>query len=446
MGAMLYYVFGQAHRRAVVGLYAFDTGGASAVPRTEQEVADYLVRRMGNLPLLYQKLAPTPLNLDNPVWVDDPAASARSRVSTRTVTGAGSWADVVETFVGLASEPEACAVPFEVIVLEGVAAEPQLPPGAVVVVLRTDHAAMDGSARATLERTLFTSEPADWRRQAAPTPYRPGSAPSGARILASAIRGLPARALTFGSLLARARSLPPQGEDAAAPAATAPAAVPGGTAQANEFFTVPLRQVARARAVVKGATVNDVVLAAVATALRANQGLVGPAPEAPIRCFIPVALEGQADRLGGNKFTQGIVPLWTSVPEVRERLRATRDSTAAIKAGAATGRQTLVEQAFLAFLAPVSAWIHLRQNRGAANATVTNVYRGPRPLYFGDARAVRTHLAMRAAMENPLVVQVTNLEDQLMFSLTAAPPLVPRPELFRQQVRDAFAELAALAG
>lgn len=451
VGAALYHLLGEAHRRAVVAAYVFDTRDTNCVPSTEDELADYLLRRMGDHPLVHRALVPTPLNLDNPVLVDTPDTPPRARVSTRKVGGTGSWADTLNTLVAVASETTACAVPFEVIVLDGVDAQPELPPGVLVVVLRTDHAVMDGTARAALERRFFTSEAADWRAQPPAAPYVPGRTPSAGRVLLSAALSLPGRVRTTARLAGQARRIAKDQPARRANdlAGTSPRTAIDNTgdtdARVYEFFTVPLATIRAARTAVDGATVNDVVLAAIATALRGYLTENDELPAQPLRCFIPIAVPSARGRTGGNSITRGLIPLWTTVADTRERLRSTSEATAAVKKEVAAGPQVLAEQAVLTLFAPAAA---LRRRRGAgehgANVAVTNVSRGPKPLYLDDARAVRTHVVSVLNAGAPLAHQVTNLEDTLMVSLSGGASALLHPRRYRELLEGAFAELAAL--
>ncbi|AEF41173.1 wax ester/triacylglycerol synthase domain-containing protein [Hoyosella subflava] len=448
VGAMLYYLFEEPHRRAVVAMYAFDTRSARAVPATVDELTDYVMTQIGDQPLLYRRLVPTPLNLDNPVWVADAAKPGRGRVSARTVRGAGTWDDTVATLAAIASEPDACEVPLEVILLDGVNAHPQLPEGAVVVALRTDHAAMDGTARAALERQLFTPEPARWQTQP-PVAYTDETGiPSRLLIFLTALMLMLARIVAFVRLAGEARRIGKETEKAP-PDTWVSSALDTGPDEpnrVNEFFTVSLTTVKKARAAVPGATVNDVVTAAVATAVRYYLEEIGELPEEPLRCFIPIAVPAASGRTEGNHITRGTVPLWTSIDDDAERLRCTHDSIAAVKARVASGPQIATERAALTLFAPLAARGHRRdtvEGRGA-NTVVTNVFRGPQPLYLGDARCVRTHIVSALNKGAPLSHQVTNLEGELMVSLSGGAGALRHPQRYRELLERAFSDLAGL--
>lgn len=448
VGAMLYYLFEEPHRRAVVAMYAFDAQSSNAVPATLEELSTYVLARIGDQPLLHRRLVPTPLNLDNPVWVADTEKPGAARVSARTVRGAGTWEDTLATLAGIAAEPDACAVPLEVILLEGVRAHPQLPEGAIVVALRTDHAAMDGTARAAIERQLFTAEPASWPRQAPMVKPADTAVPSGLLIFLTALMLLFARIVTFVQLAGEARRIGKETEKVPAETWVVSAidTDPDEPARVNEFFTVPLATIKRARAAVPGATVNDVVVAAVATALRHYLEEIGELPDEPLRCFVPIAVPAASGRTEGNHITRGTVPLWTCIEDDAERLRRTHDSIAEVKARIAGGPQIAVEQAALTLFAPLAARGHRRDTVEGrrANAVVTNVFRGTDPLYLGDARCVRTHIVSALNKGAPLSHQVTNLEGQLMVSLSGGAGALREPQRYRELLEKAFSDMAEL--
>ncbi|WP_278315193.1 WS/DGAT domain-containing protein [Lolliginicoccus levis] len=461
IGALFFYLFGESFRRAVVAAYAFDARAAATAPSTRDELADYVMKRIGDEPLMHQRLAPTPLKLDNPAWVADESKAGKLRVTARTVQGTGTWADTVATLEAIAGESDAGEVPLEVILLEGVNAAPELPHSATVIVLRTDHAALDGTARAAIERKLFSAEPEDWRAQAPVEPYRAGRSLLPQSILLSALIGLAPRLRTTVQLVREANRIavsspaseepvPPTGPADQAEAPEQPpvrSAIdtdPDEAERVHEFLIVPLATISAARKTVAGATVNDVVVAAVTTALRGYLADTNELPDEPLQCFIPIAVPSASGRTAGNNITRGTIPLWTTVGDPAECLRLTHRTTTAVKNSAATGRQFLHEKAALTLLAPLAARLHRKDTEEgrSANVAITNTFRGKQPLYLGDARAVRTQIVSLLNKGAPLTHQVTNLNDELMVSISAGASSLRDPGRYRQHLHDAFIELA----
>ncbi|WP_187774158.1 WS/DGAT domain-containing protein [Lolliginicoccus suaedae] len=460
IGALFYYLFGEPFRRAVVAAYAFDSRAATYAPATLDELGDYVMNRIGDEPLMHQRLAPTPLKLDNPAWVADGTKPGRRRITSRTVRGTGTWADMIATLEAIAAEPDAGEVPLEVILIEGVEAAPELPPGATVIVLRTDHAAMDGTARAAIERKLFSPQPQDWRQQAPIAPYQARRSVLPQGILLTALVGLVPRLRTTVQLFRQANRIvdplldgegPPPPTDPGESAEPEPLPVrssidtdPDESSRVHEFLTVPLDSIAAARKTVPGATVNDVVVAAVTLAVRAYLAETDELPDEPLQCFIPIAVPSAAGRTAGNNITRGTIPLWTTAGDPTECLRLTHRTTTTVKNSAATGRQFLHEQAALTLLAPLAARLHRKdtEERRSANVAITNTFRGKQPLYLGDAPAVRTQIVSLLNKGAPLTHQVTNLNDELMVSISGGASALRDPQRYRQHIEAAFLELA----
>ena len=81
-----------------------------------------------------------------------------------------------------------------------------------------------------------------------------------------------------------------------------------------------------------GATVNDVVMAACAGALRNYLDDRVELPDDPLIGMVPVSIRGADDGVGGNKVSAMLAALPTQLEDPVERLAVTRQATMIAKA------------------------------------------------------------------------------------------------------------------
>lgn len=144
----------------------------------------------------------------------------------------------------------------------------------------------------------------------------------------------------------------------------------------------PLHQVARGR----GATVNDVVLAALAGALRGHLAAAGTAVDGLcLRALVPVNLEAPAEGRLGNRFGLVFVELPVGLATPGERLAALHRRMDELKAAP----DAAVTYAVLSALGHLPAAAEVAINRffaSKASMSVTNVPGPPAPLALAGSR------------------------------------------------------------
>jgi WS/DGAT/MGAT family acyltransferase len=147
---------------------------------------------------------------------------------------------------------------------------------------------------------------------------------------------------------------------------------------------------------VPGVTLNDVVLAVVAGALRDWMDARGEHPDKPLTAGVPVGTDvaGGPLRLGGNRVSNLFTCLHTDIDDPLERLQAIARTTRAAKdVQAALGREMLADWSQFAPPGPLSAFMRAYSRRRGAdrhpapfNVVVSNVPGPTQPISFGGAR------------------------------------------------------------
>ena len=196
-----------------------------------------------------------------------------------------------------------------------------------------------------------------------------------------------------------------------------------------------------------GGSVNDVLLAACAGALRRYLLELNELPHKSLVASIPVALARDADQAGGNAISFANVRLGTDVEDVRERFDLVRRSSAA-------GREYLRQMsgtALIDYTVLISSPQMLTRLPGIGsrvppiyNVIVSNVP-GPRgKLYFLGAEMEAYYPISALAHGQALNITVMSYAGGLYFGITACPDRVPSVQRLAVYLGEALDELEAV--
>jgi diacylglycerol O-acyltransferase / wax synthase len=206
-----------------------------------------------------------------------------------------------------------------------------------------------------------------------------------------------------------------------------------------------------------GGTINDVVLAMCAGALRLYLGWRGDGGDAPLVAFVPVSLR-QPEHTGrtGNVVSAMLVPLATEVDDPRARYDLIVATTRAAKRREAQLRTGELLSEWLSLLGPVVGRGLGRLGSGAMRAAATG--QGQLPVNVIISNIPGPPIAMYAAglpmtavfpmgpiVDGvPLNITVLSYHDALHVGLVACPRAVPGVDRFTQYLPEAIDELLAM--
>ena len=368
-------------------------------PLDREQLLKSIEKHLHLLPPVRRRLVRVPFGFHHPVWIEDPDFDLSFHLRRVGVPAPGGPRELDEVVSEIASHPLDRSRPlWELWLVEGLAG------GRRAYVLKLHHAAADGVATAALISHSATRDAlAD---PPPPTlPWRPEPVPSAGRLLADAFRDHLRQVARLPGLVARSV----RGVRAARRRAReAPVRLPGMWSGPRLRFSralrprriyastsLPLDAVRRAKDA-HGATVNDVVLALCAGAVRRTLAAAGELPAEPLCASIPVAADasGAPLRLAGNRVAYLMTALRTDLSDPAERLRATRAVTLEAKLQLELlGREAMAE--WMDYLPPLPyTWMRRLEgrlrladaHRPASNLVVSNVP-GPRdPLYWSGSR------------------------------------------------------------
>jgi diacylglycerol O-acyltransferase / wax synthase len=206
--------------------------------------------------------------------------------------------------------------------------------------------------------------------------------------------------------------------------------------------TLPLPGV-KALARAHDATVNEIVLALCAGALRSWLAAHDQIPEQPLVASVPVALKRGDDAVAGNAVGNAAVSLATHLADPAARLQAIR--------GASRHAKALVRElstpaanalAVISGLPFVVAKILGQQDRmPPINVVISNVPGPARPLYVNGAQLLAEYPLSVLLPNQALNITVISYAEELHFGLLACPDNVPQLDELALALGSAFDEL-----
>lgn len=428
-----------------------DDRGAIDIDRLRQHVT----RRLHRVPRLRQRVMEVPMSAGRPVWVDDDRFDIDYHVRLTALPRPGGRDELLALMSRVQEIPLDRSRPlWEMWFVDG------LDHDRVGLIIKCHHALGDGIANVDLALALVDLEEHPPPDDDLPD-WRPRPAPSAGALFADAIATQMTRPARLGYSAARA-ALDPRpairaGTDVAATArdllvrrTPAPWNVSIGAHRRWVSATVPLEQV---RSVRSGhdATLNDVVLAACAGALRtflaAHDDPDGrlAADGAPLRAMVPVSVreEDEHGKTLGNRISLILVELPVSLADPVDRLVDVHEQTSRLKGSSMVdGAQTILE---LADGIPPLAGVltNVVSRRIPMNLVVTNVPGPPIPLWMQGARMVEAYPYVEVIDNEGLTIAVVSYDDQLFFGITADREAMPDVEDLATAIVDEFAALAS---
>lgn len=196
-----------------------------------------------------------------------------------------------------------------------------------------------------------------------------------------------------------------------------------------------------------GGTVNDVVLAACAGALRTLLLERGEEPPHGFRVMVPVNVRTAGEHLAlGNRITSLFVELPVDIADPRERYAAVRAGAGALKSGSAgKGGSAVMDAVSLA--PPVLHAVAARAlfSPRLFNVTITNVPGPPRPLYALGAQLREILPLVPLFADHTLGIAIVSYAGTLVFGLNADAHAVSDLDVMVAGLEAALAELRELA-
>jgi WS/DGAT/MGAT family acyltransferase len=424
-------------------------------PPTHDELLETVAARLHLVPRYRQRLAPVPLGQGRPRWVDDPHLNLHYHVRASALPPPGSE-DELRALAGrvFSQQLDRDKPLWELWLVHGVEG------GRFAIISKTHHALVDGIAGVDILTVLFDLEPDPDERPAEDGGFVPRPLPSSAQLLGEALlerAASPARAA--GSALDVARS-PRRIAGAAVGAVGGLASMaasglrPGSATPYNQaigphrrfaWVRCSLDEVKRVKDAL-GTTVNDVMLATVAGALRRHMQRRGVSSDGlELKAMVPISVRSEGSS-GGNEVTAVMARLPVAEPDARRRLQAVQSEMDGLKEGGqAVGAQALTELSGFGAPTVMSQAARLAAQQRIFNLVITNVPGPQVPIYVLGRQLEDVFPLVPLTHNQALGVAIMSYNGSINFGLNADYDAIPDLDDLADDIRASLDELSAAA-
>jgi diacylglycerol O-acyltransferase / wax synthase len=390
-----------------------------------------------------------------PVWIEDDDVDLEYHVRHAALPWPGGERELGELVGRLQSTPlDLSRPPWECTIIEGLDGD------RFALFIKMHHSLIDGvSGMKLLQRAMSTDRkkslrmPPFWSVGSgrAARPERAAHAPTFANAAAAAVQALSYQAQTvpqviaaFGKMLKR---LGDPDEGMVVPF-DSPHSVLNGRVREKRRFATQQFAMARLRTLAAAAdcTLNDVVLAVCAGALRRFLKERDSLPARSLTAGIPVSVRPKDDEASGNAITFIVATLGTDIDDPAQRLEAIRASVRHAKDHVRSlPRQAMLQYTML-LMAPTLITMLTGiggRTRPMFNVTISNVPGPDKPLFFRGAELLATYPASIVTQGQALNITCQSYADSMNFGFTGCHAALPSMQRLAVYAADALAELEA---
>ncbi len=435
---------------------------------TFQKVFEHIQARLHLLPPFRRRLVTTPLGLDQPYWIEDPAFELENHVRRRGLPGRGGHRELRDLVCDVMSIPLDRSRPlWEIYVIEG------FKDGRVGLITKIHHACIDGVSGAEMLSVLLDLE-AEPKPIAPPdTPWQPDKEPSmlqlswmttkktlvrpkeGVRLIRESFPLLvtAGKALLDARKKAKEHSKTAHDEGAKDKGALGTPRTRFNTnitgRRSYAYGTLALDDIKFVKNAF-GCTVNDVVLNISAEALRRYLLDKGELPDASLYAGVPVSVRTEELKgAGGNQVTMVRTNLHTDMEDTVERLAAINQRMQQVKkAQQAVPANLLLDWVALPAPALMARAARLYENFAIQdyynppfNVVISNVPGPQVNLYFAGALVTENHPVSIPYHGLAFNITVMSYRNQIDYGLTAHRDTLPDIGYFAELMEEALEEL-----
>jgi WS/DGAT/MGAT family acyltransferase len=389
-----------------------------------------------------------------PAWIEDDDIDLEYHVRHSALPWPGGERELGELVGRLQSTPlDLSRPPWECTIIEG------LDGNRFALFVKMHHSLIDGvSGMKMLQRAMSPDRarslrmPPFWAsgavaarpKRPAPTPTLAGAAAAAIDALQSQARSLPQLAAAFGKIL---RRIGDRGEGLAVPFDSPLSMLNGRVREKRRFATqtFPMERL-RALATAAHGTLNDVVLAICAGALRRFLLERDALPPKSLTAGIPVSVRPRDDEGHGNAISFIVATLATDVADPAARFRAIRDSVSHAKAHVQGLPRAAMMQYTVLLMAPTIVTLLTGiggRTRPMFNVTISNVPGPDKPLYFRGAELLAIYPASIVTHGQALNITCQSYAGSMDFGFTGCHSTVPSLQKLAVYAAQALEELEA---
>lgn len=457
----------------IAGLAILDPSDTPNGALTLEDLLDLVRRRLPRIEQFRWRLAEVPLGLDHPYWTEDPDFDLEFHVREIALPAPGDDEQLGEQLARLHQRPLDRRRPlWEMYLVQGLAG------GRTAMYAKIHHALIDGVSAAQIVAALLDLEPDppvegggdgadEWRPGPPPGQWSmlAGAATRAAvhplRTAGALLRAVPhldalpivGRLPGIGLVAGTGRTAARTGEVPPPPDLSVPRTPFNGPVTAHRrvaFGSLPLEEIKAVRRTL-GISVNDVIMALCASALRRWLIDHDALPTRPLVAAVPVSTRESEDGSHGNQISAMFTPVPTHLADPRERVAAVRNTMDTAKQRfVATPDQWLAQ--LTAAVPPAFGGLAARALFRLApaalppiNLVISNVPGPQFPLYLCGAQVLGYFpISVISDVSGGLNITVFSYNGSVDVGIVACRDMVPDVWSIIDHLREALDELAAL--
>jgi diacylglycerol O-acyltransferase / wax synthase len=435
-------------------------GGLTIVegpPPSMEDFLEQIRRRLHLVPRYRHKLAHTALDSGRPVWIDDPNFNLEYHVRHTALPAPGDSEALRSLTARVFSQQLDRSKPlWEMWLIEG------LTDDRFALISKTHHALIDGIAGIDLATVLFDVSPDPPPLRHSGRAWQPHSEPGVAELVAAGLRGAVRAGIELAEGALDALSHPDHAFARAREAAEGIGEIvwaglnPAPETPLNVDIGPHRRFVGVASRLedfklVKnafGGTVNDVVLAVVAGALRSfliSRGVRTEGME--LRALVPVSVRAEDEHhQGGNRIVAMRGPLPVYIADPAQRLRFVSDAMDGLKESKqALGAEVIAGVQNFAPPTILAQASRLNFSTRLFNLLVTNVPGPQFPLYVLGREMLEAYPVAFLPQHHGLAIAIMSYNGQMNFGLLGDFDALPDIDSIGDSIAEELATLVSLA-
>lgn len=442
----------------------YDQSGIADGPVRFKQVLEVFQRNLHKSAVFRRKLAGGALGLDTPYWIEDADFDLEFHVRHIALPKPGDWRQLCILLARLHARGLDMTRPlWEAYVIEGLNEVEGLPRHSFAILLKVHHAAIDGVSAAEILSAIHSTS-AQATAENALDEWRGEQPPSAMKIWSNAyLNNLrrPVRLVeTLGKLVPKLMRANSQADDNDK-GQTGVLKSPAGKTRFNQrvsayrvtdTIVLDLAEIKSFKAVVEGATVNDIIVSVVGGGLRKYLQAKDELPASSLSCGAPINVRAERNSESiGNQVGMMTIDMATDIEDALPRLRAVIEHARESKAySSALGAKTMLELSQGLWPSVVGMGIRVATLAGVSGEmalpvqTVVSNVPGPQaPLYLAGARVTMlTGMGPTTDMMG-LFHAVISGAGKISVNFVCCREMMPDPDFYRQCLQQAYEELHA---
>lgn len=462
--AQFIYMESENNLAHVTSVSIYDPSTAPGGKVRFKDIIAHVEDRQHVSPLFKRRLVHVPFEWDYPYWVEDEHYDIEYHIRHGALPAPGDWRQFCIHLARYHSRPlDMKRPPWEMYVIEGLDKVKGLPKGCYAIATKIHHVAVDGHSILKFFQAMSDSDAkgtpmldlSAFKEQAPETPSlttmmmrsAANNMRSPMRLTETLLRSVPALYSGLQNTLGE--------KDSEKKSSTVPdtrfnqSVSPHKMVDARDFALADLKKI---RSLVPGSTVNDVVLAICAGALRQYLKRHKELPADSLVAWVPINRRSKdaADQdAPGNNITAMTASIHTDIADPLSRLEAIYQTTQASKearSGISARLMTDITRHMPAATQVMASRLVLRTGVASrmCNLFVSNVPGPTQEMYMNGARVLRSMGMAPLSDGMGLFIATPSYNGRMNFTVTSTREILPDIEFFMTCLESSMQELKAL--